>query len=90
MQDWLARLAEELRRDFPALPSDALPSPRVAGDLLKLAKIVADGTGQKLNAPLTCYLAGHLASALRPAGTPPEEAVVAALSAAKRILASDS
>jgi len=86
MQDWLATFSSALADGFPDLPGDPAPSSELADDLLSLARIVAEGTGQKTNAPLTCYVVGYLAGSMARAGEPSESAVERAAEIAGRLL----
>lgn len=86
MQDWLTRFSAALVREFPALPAGLSPSPELADDLLSLARIVAEGTGQKTNAPLTSYMVGYLACFLAGDGAAPEAAVERATQIAGSLL----
>lgn len=56
--------------------------------LLDLAKIVADGTGDRRNAPLTCYLAGRFAELRALEGFNTAEALTEAVEIASAVLAS--
>lgn len=86
MQEWMTRFAAGLRRQHAALPAGAEPSPELADRLLALARIVADGTGQKTNAPLTCYLVGYFACLLAEEDITADSAVARATEIADRIL----
>ena len=86
MQDWLAAFSAALETRLDGEPAIPPPSQELVDTLLGLAKTVADGTGQKTNAPLSCYLAGHLAAALAGTGVSPEEAAAEAAGIAQRLL----
>lgn len=86
MQDWLVLFSGALSREFPDFPAGVAPSTELAEDLLNLAKIVADGTGQRTNAPLTTYVVGYLAGVLAGSGLGQQAAVSRATEIAGRIL----
>jgi hypothetical protein len=88
MQDWLATfsVALEARLETTSFPP---PSPELVDTLLALAKTVADGTGQRTNAPLTCYLAGQMAAELATRGISREAAAAEAAAMAQSLLASE-
>ncbi len=89
MQDWVTTFSAALVREFPALPAGLAPSTELADDLLSLARIVAEGTGQKTNAPLSTYMVGYLACALAGKGESPEAAVTRATDIAGRLLTAE-
>ena len=58
MDDWLSQRADELA-DAAGVPREALElDSATMRDLLDLARIAAHESGQRVNAPLLCYLVG--------------------------------
>ncbi|HEX2149672.1 MAG TPA: DUF6457 domain-containing protein [Actinomycetota bacterium] len=90
MQDWLTDYSAALAVELPGLAVDLPPSQDLAGDLLDLARIVAEGTGQKTNAPLSTFMVGRFVALVAESGVPPEDAVKLATEIAERVLKSRS
>jgi Domain of unknown function (DUF6457) len=58
MRDWLTAAGEKLGEETKAQPSEySLTQPEV-DDLLELARVAAHESGERINAPLVCYLVG--------------------------------
>ncbi len=67
MDEWLEAASERLAREVGADASAYTLTQREIDDLLELARVAAHESGQRINAPLVCYLAG-LASGHHGAG----------------------
>lgn len=61
MQDWLFSFGAQLAQRAGSGQAGWAFDEEAARVLLGLAKAVADGTGDRKNAPLSCYLAGRYA-----------------------------
>jgi hypothetical protein len=61
MGDWLTRYAAALGERLDSADSGLEISEEMATDLLALARAIAEGTGDKRNAPLSSYLVGRYA-----------------------------
>ena len=58
MHEWLAAAAERLAAETGATAADlALTQPEIDA-LLELARVAAHDSGERINAPLVCYLVG--------------------------------
>ena len=58
MHEWLAGAAERLAAETGATAADlALAQPEIDA-LLELARVAAHESGERINAPLACYLVG--------------------------------
>jgi len=90
MQDWLADYSAALAVELPGLAVDLPPSLELAEELLDLARIVAEGTGQKTNAPLSTFMVGRFVGLVAQSGISTEEAVKVATKIAERVLESRS
>ena len=73
---WLEAAGERLARETGSERSEYVLSQANIDDLLELARVGAHESGQRINAPLVCYLAG-LASGRH--GTPLEDLVDAVI-----------
>jgi hypothetical protein len=90
MQDWLTDFSAALAVELPGLAVDLPPSPDLAEALLDFARVVAEGTGQKTNAPLSTFMIGRFVGLIAESGVAPEEAVELATKIAGRVLKSRS
>jgi hypothetical protein len=90
MQDWLTDFSAALAVEVPGLAVDLPPSPELATALLDLARVVAEGTGQKTNAPLSTFMVGRFVGLVAESGVTPERAVELATEIAGRVLKSRS
>ncbi|CAN5748805.1 hypothetical protein BH23ACT12_BH23ACT12_14370 [soil metagenome] len=90
MQDWLTDYSAALALELPGQAVDLAPSGDLSDDLLELARIIAQGTGQKTNAPLSTFMVGRFAGRLAESGVTPEAAVALATEIAERLLNSRS
>ena len=86
MQDWLTDYSSALVVELPGVAVDLPPSPELAAALLDLARVVAEGTGQKTNAPLSTFMVGRFVTILGGSGATPEAAVALATEIAQRVL----
>ena len=86
MQDWLTDYSSALAVELPGVAVDLPHTPELAYDLLDLARIIAEGTGQKTNAPLSTFMVGRFVTYLSGNGTTPEAAVELATEIAQRVL----
>ncbi len=86
MQDWLSDYAAALASEMPDRSIDLPPSSQLADSLLDLARLVAEGTGQKINAPLSSFMVGRFVGVLAESGVAPEAAVALASEIAQRVL----
>jgi hypothetical protein len=83
---WVARLVRELAGDEQtAIPLD----PATVGVLLRIAREVAHGS-ERLNAPLSTYVAGRYVASRVAAGADEAAAIAEVEEAVKRVLAEDS
>ena len=58
MHEWLAQASERLAAEGGGDPSDYGLSQQEVDDLLELARVAAHESGERINAPLVCYLVG--------------------------------
>ena len=58
MDEWLLAASERLAREVGGDASNYTLSQSEIDDLLELARVAAHESGQRINAPLVCYLAG--------------------------------
>ena len=58
MDEWLEAASGRLAREVGADGADFTLTQREIDDLLELARVAAHESGQRINAPLVCYLAG--------------------------------
>lgn len=58
VHDWLARASEKLARSTGESPTAYALDEAAARELLELARIAAHESGERINAPLLCYLVG--------------------------------
>jgi hypothetical protein len=63
MSDWLTRYASALGAQLDEPDQELNVSEDLANGLLALARTIAEGTGDKTNAPLSSYLVGRYALA---------------------------
>ena len=63
MSDWVTRYAAALAERLDEPEQELSVSQDLANDLLALARTIAEGTGDKRNAPLSSYLVGRYALA---------------------------
>jgi hypothetical protein len=83
---WASRLVRELVGDEPT----AIPlAPATVGALLHIARNVAHGS-ERLNAPLSTYVAGRYVASRVAAGADEKTAIAEVEQAVKRVLAEDS
>ena len=59
MDDWLTRARDALAAETGLDPGTLELSPQDEGTLLELARIAAHDSGDRINAPLLCYLVGR-------------------------------
>ena len=59
MDDWLTRARDAVAAEAGVDPSELDLSDKEAGTLLELARIAAHDSGERINAPLLCYLVGR-------------------------------
>jgi uncharacterized protein DUF6457 len=59
VDDWLTRARDALAAEAGVDPATLELSPRDKGTLLELARIAAHDSGERINAPLLCYLVGR-------------------------------
>jgi Domain of unknown function (DUF6457) len=76
MDEWLEAASERLAREAGSERSQYALNQAEIDELLELARVAAHESGQRINAPLVCYLAG-LASGRH--GTPLEDLVDAVI-----------
>ena len=86
MQDWLTDYSAALAVELPGLAVDLPPSLELADALLNLARIVAEGTGEKTNAPLSTFMVGRFVGLTAEGGMSTEGAVALATEIAKRTI----
>jgi hypothetical protein len=58
MHEWLIAASERLAAEGGGEPADYALSQDEIDDLLELARVAAHESGERINAPLVCYLAG--------------------------------
>jgi hypothetical protein len=88
MQDWLSEYSAALAVELPGLAVDLPPSLELADGLLNLARIIAEGTGEKTNAPLSTFMVGRFVGLTAESGISTEDAVALATEIAERTLQS--
>ncbi|HYN99402.1 MAG TPA: DUF6457 domain-containing protein [Actinomycetota bacterium] len=86
MQEWLTDYSAALAVELPGLAVGLRPSQDLASELLDLARIIAEGAGQKTNAPLSTFMVGRFVGLVAESGVPPEDAVKLATEIAERVL----
>lgn len=86
MQYWLTDYSAALTVELPGQDVDLHPSEDLSDDLLSLARIIAEGTGQKTNAPLSAFMVGRFVGLVSESGVTPEAAVALATEIAERVL----
>ncbi len=59
MDDWLTRARDALAAEAGVDPETLELSGEDSGTLLDLARIAAHDSGERINAPLLCYLVGR-------------------------------
>ncbi|MDX6408444.1 MAG: hypothetical protein QOE13_1515 [Gaiellaceae bacterium] len=59
MDDWLTQARDALAAEAGIDPATLELSGKDAGTLLDLARIAAHDSGERINAPLLCYLVGR-------------------------------
>jgi hypothetical protein len=75
MDDWLMRYGAALQERLGSAEAGFAVGDAASTTLLELAKKVADATGDRTNAPLSCYLAGRFAEARAGTGVSTTEAL---------------
>ncbi|HEU4866224.1 MAG TPA: DUF6457 domain-containing protein [Actinomycetota bacterium] len=88
MQDWLSEYSAALAVELPGLAVDLPPSLELADELLNLARIIAEGTGEKTNAPLSTFMVGRFVGLTAESGISTEDAVKLATEIAERTIQS--
>ena len=58
MTEWLESAAERLAREAGVQPGEYALTQQEVDDLLELARVAAHESGERINAPLVCYLVG--------------------------------
>jgi Domain of unknown function (DUF6457) len=58
VHEWLIAASERLAADTAGEPSDYALTQEEIDDLLELARVAAHESGERINAPLVCYLVG--------------------------------
>ncbi len=58
MHEWLIAASERLAAESGGEPSDYVLSQQEIDDLLELARVASHESGERINAPLVCYLVG--------------------------------
>ncbi len=58
MDEWLEAASERLARETGSERSGYALSQAEIDDILELARVAAHESGERINAPLVCYLAG--------------------------------
>ena len=58
MDDWLSAARDRVARETGDSPESLELSQKDIDDLLELARIAAHESGERINAPLLCYLVG--------------------------------
>ena len=58
MHEWLVAASERLARETGAEPPAYTLTQEEIDDLLELARIASHESGERINAPLVCYLVG--------------------------------
>lgn len=86
MSDWLTRYAAALGEQLDGSDQELSVSEGLASDLLALARTIAEGTGDKTNAPLSSYLVGRYALARASEGLDAAAAVDEATKVANDLL----
>ena len=86
MSDWLTEYAGALQERLLRPDREMAVSDELADQLLGLARIIAEGTGEKTNAPLSSYLVGRFAVIRALEGVEPGEAVAEAAEIADGLL----
>jgi hypothetical protein len=89
VSDWLTRYAAALGERLDNRDSELGVSEGVSTELLALARAIAEGTGDKRNAPLSSYLVGRYALARESEGLEAASAVEEASKAANDLLRGD-
>lgn len=87
MSDWFERYAGALQERAGGDGNWDIPG-EATSSLLHLAKVVADGTGDRRNAPLSTFLAGVFLGRAAAAGTAAGPALAEAVEVAEAVLAS--
>jgi hypothetical protein len=59
VDDWLTRARDALAAEAGVDPATLELSGKDAGVLLELARVAAHDSGERINAPLLCYLVGR-------------------------------
>lgn len=88
MSDWLVEYAGALQERLLRPDRDLVVTDQLADQLLGLARMIAEGSGEKINAPLSAYLVGRFAVTRALEGVEPWEAVAEASEVANGLLAS--
>lgn len=86
MQDWLTHYSAALTVELPGQPVELHPPEDLSDELLNLARIIAEGTGQKTNAPLSTFMVGRFVGLVTASGVTPEAAIALATEIAQRLL----
>jgi hypothetical protein len=86
MSDWLTTYAEALGKRLDQSDQELNVSENLATDLLSLARTIAEGTGDKTNAPLSSYLVGRYAHARASKGLDGASAIEEATKVANDLL----
>lgn len=58
MHEWLRAASEKLAAETRAEPSEYALSGEEIDELLELARVASHESGERINAPLVCYLVG--------------------------------
>jgi hypothetical protein len=58
VHEWLVAASERLAREADAEPSGYSLTQEEIDELLELARVAAHESGERINAPLVCYLVG--------------------------------
>ncbi len=85
--DWLTKYADALQARLLRPDREMGVSAQLADRLLLLTRMIAEGTGEKINAPLSSYLIGRFAVIKALEGVEPAEAVAEATEIANGLLA---
>lgn len=88
MEQWLVRYGVALQERTRSGELGFAVGDSRSEVLLHLAKIVADGTGDRRNAPLSCYLAGRFAELRAGEGVNTAQALSEAVEIATAVLGS--
>ena len=86
MQDWLTHYSAALTVELPGQSVELHPSEDLSDELLNLARIIAEGTGQKTNAPLSTFMVGRFVDLVSESGVTPQAAIALATEIAQRLL----